>query len=105
MTRGVDWTTEENKVTVEAYLELLLAQFEERPMVKAEMNRRVQDQIDRTQGAIEFKFQNVSAVLQDLGHPFVTGYKPAQNYQDSLREAVLGGLSIHPVRWHMTRTT
>ena len=32
---------------------------------------------------------NVSAVLRDLNHPFVNGYKPAVNYQDSLTEAVL----------------
>ena len=32
---------------------------------------------------------DVSAVLRDLNHPFVNGYKPAVNYQDSLTDAVL----------------
>lgn len=61
-----------------------------RPYVKADVNRSVQAQLPgRSRGSIEFKFQNISAVLNDSGHVFIDGYKPLANYQDALRERVL----------------
>ena len=44
--------------------------------------------IDRTDGSIEFKRENISAVLGELGFPWIKGYKPAANYQDALFEAI-----------------
>lgn len=38
---------------------------------------------------MEFKHQNISAVLKGLGEAWITGYKPAFNFQSSLEEAVL----------------
>ena len=43
---------------------------------------------DRSEGSIEFKHQNVSAVLIDLGFPPINGYKPRVNYQALLFEIV-----------------
>jgi hypothetical protein len=37
---------------------------------------------------VEYKFQNISAALADLRHPWVYGYKPALNYQEALRHEV-----------------
>lgn len=42
----------------------------------------------RSEGAIEYKHQNVSAVLIDLGMPYIRGYKPAFNYQGLLASVV-----------------
>lgn len=39
---------------------------------------------NRSKGALEFKHQNVSAVLVDLGQPYINGYKPRFNYQEQL---------------------
>ncbi|MBU0944063.1 MAG: DUF3883 domain-containing protein [Proteobacteria bacterium] len=44
---------------------------------------------NRTDGAIEFKHQNISAILIELGYPYIAGYKPAFNYQQQLKEVVL----------------
>jgi hypothetical protein len=52
---------------------------------------------DRTDGAIEFKHQNISAVLIDLGVPYISGYKPAFNYQNDLRTVVVGQLEARRV--------
>lgn len=95
---GSHWSGEENRVTARAYVELLCAELQDQRLVKAELNRRVQQATGRSKGAVEFKFQNISAVLQDLTHPWVEGYKPATNYQDSLRDAVLDAVNTDVIR-------
>ena len=52
--------------------------------IKAEHNRNMQQQTGRQRGAIEYKYQNISAVLFQLGFPWIFGYKPAWNFQASL---------------------
>ena len=48
----------------------------------------------RSEGSIEFKHANISAVLVDLGLPYIDGYKPRFNYQDLLREVVVERLAL-----------
>lgn len=47
----------------------------------------------RTDGAIERKHQNVSAILIELGLVYISGYKPLRNYQQLLFEAVADRLA------------
>ena len=42
----------------------------------------------RSDGAIEYKHENISAVLIELGYPYIEGYKPRCNYQQLLFDAV-----------------
>ena len=42
----------------------------------------------RTHGSIERKHQNISAVLIELGYPYIDGYKPLRNYQELLKDVV-----------------
>ena len=56
---------------------------------KAERNRDLQKLLPaRSRGAIEFKHQNISAVLIEMGYPYVKGYKPRSNFQGLLHEVV-----------------
>lgn len=56
------------------------------PYSKAEHNRRLQGLLNGRSGpAIEFKHANISAVMIELGRPYIAGYKPRSNYQQSLR--------------------
>ena len=48
---------------------------------KTQYKRRVQEQTGKTDGAVEWKFCNISFLLQEMGHPIITGYKPAANTQ------------------------
>ena len=48
---------------------------------------------DRTHGAVERKHQNISAVLIELGFPYINGYKPLSNIQSMLRDVVREHLS------------
>jgi len=50
----------------------------------------------RSEGSIEFKHQNISAVLKGLGEIWIPGYKPAFNFQMSLVDAVARWLASHP---------
>jgi hypothetical protein len=61
---------------------------------KAEHNRQLQKLLPRrSRSAIEFKHENISAVLNELGFPSIDGYKPLPNYQELLREVVSARLN------------
>jgi hypothetical protein len=82
------WPAAEIEPTVRAYFTMLRAELAGQPYVKAAANREVQASTGRSRGAVEFKFANISAVLRDIGLPYVQGYQPRGNYQAALRTAV-----------------
>ena len=85
-----DWSPEEVAATVADYLAMLAHELRGEPYSKREHNRRLQRLLrERSAGAVEFKHANISAVLRDLGIPFIEGYKPRANYQGLLVEEVL----------------
>ncbi len=43
---------------------------------------------NRSDGAIERKHQNISAILIEFGFVYISGYKPLGNYQELLRQVV-----------------
>lgn len=90
-----DWTAEQNDGLVADYFAMLLAELRGESVNKAEHNRQLQRLIGRGRGAIEYKHQNVSAVLQGLGEDWLAGYKPAFNFQASLIDAVERWLGRH----------
>jgi hypothetical protein len=91
-----DWTRDEVESIVADYFSMLDAELSGRPYSKAEHNRSMQTRIGRNKGSIEFKHQNISAVLVNFRQPFIAGYLPRQNYQKLLEQAVLEWLSVHP---------
>lgn len=88
-----DWSQAEVAATVADYFEMLDHELRGVPYNKKEHNRRLQAMLNgRSAGAIEFKHANISAVLLELGFPYIDGYKPRSNYQDLLREEVAARL-------------
>jgi len=57
-------------------------------------------QIDRSNGSIEFKHHNISAVLQQLDLPWINGYKPRAHFQKSIVNAIERYLLKHPAAQH-----
>jgi hypothetical protein len=53
------------------------------------------ERIERTHRSVEFKHQNISAVLEELGLPWIPGYKPKRNYQAAIFDAIDRYLSAH----------
>lgn len=87
------WTPEEVAATVADYLEMLDLELRGQPYSKADHNRRLQRLLnDRSKQAIEFKHANISAILIELGFPYIDGYKPRGNYQELLKEEVVARL-------------
>lgn len=66
------------------------------PVNKAEHNRRLRETLQRSPGSVEFKHQNISAVMLGLGQPWIAGYKPAANFQAALVDGVLRQLDRKP---------
>ena len=89
-----DWSVEEVHATVADYFDMLTRELRGERYNKAEHNRRLQGSLrERSTQAIEFKHANISAVLIELGYPYIEGYKPRANYQLLLMEVVASGLS------------
>ena len=87
---GDDWTDAENDLIVADYFDMLVEDVLGNRYNKAEHNRQLQLKLPtRGRGSIEFKHQNISAVLLGLGQPWIAGYKPASQFQSSLVDAVI----------------
>jgi hypothetical protein len=85
---GTDWTDAEVAALVADYFAMLRKEIAGQFYSKTEHRRALLRQINRSEGAIERKHQNVSAVLRKLGFPWIDGYKPLGNIQTSLGVAV-----------------
>lgn len=92
---GADWTEQEINLIVADYFEMLRMERTGMPYVKAERNRALQELTNRSRGSIEFKHQNISAVLLELGLDWISGYKPMANYQ----RALIAGIERYLDSW------
>jgi hypothetical protein len=91
------WTDEENDLIVADYFAMLADDISARRYSKAEHRRALLPLLnDRSEGAVEFKHQNISAVLKGLGEDWIPGYKPAFNFQMTLVDAVARWLALNP---------
>jgi hypothetical protein len=93
---GTDWRDDELDAIVSDYFEMLEAELQGRPFIKAQHRKALMAQIGRSEGAVEFKHQNISAVMDALGMPWISGYKPAINYQEAIFDAIDRYLTQHP---------
>lgn len=83
------WTGEEVAAIVADYFTMLAAELLGQEYSKAEHRRNLARLLNsRTNAAIELKHQNISAVLIELGLPYIEGYKPLHNYQQSAVDGV-----------------
>lgn len=89
MRRATPWSASEVEATVATYRQMLVAELSGQSYNKRALNRALMTQLDgRSASAIEFKHCNISAVLRDANCPYIDGYKPRSNYQQSLVEFV-----------------
>src|ERR1017187_1861804 len=93
---GTHWQDDELDVIVADYFAMLAADLSGRPYVKSRHSAVLMAQIGRTHRSVEFKHQNISAVLDELGMPWIPGYKPKRNYQNAIFNAIDRYLTAHP---------
>ena len=81
------WTLKEDEYIIADYLQMLLSELHGHSINKTEHRKQLSPRLDdRSRGSIEFKHQNISAVMIDLGLPYISGYKPRGNYQQLLKK-------------------
>ncbi len=87
---GNDWTDKEVELTIEDYFSMLKLELLNKPYNKT-ISRKALAQLlnNRSHGSIEFKRQNISAVLMVLGLPYIKGYKPLHNYQQIINKKLV----------------
>ena len=68
---------------------MLTLELAEESYVKAEYQREIARTVDRSSGRIGKKFNNISAVLDEINAVWIPGYKPLSNLQGRLREVVV----------------
>lgn len=91
---GDDWSREEVEATAAEYFCMLDKELRGIEYSKTEHRRHLSRLLNvRSDGAIERKHQNISAILIKLGFPYVSGYKPLRNYQRILYDAVSNRLN------------
>ena len=86
--RGSIWSDWEVDAIVADYFSMLADEMAGKSFNKSEHRRALQTLTGRDPGSIERKHQNVSAVLERLGVPFIRGYKPLAHFQNALLDAV-----------------
>jgi hypothetical protein len=94
---GEDWREAEVELIVADYLAMLMLELAGQPYSKTVHRRRLQQLLPgRTEGSIEFKHANVSAVMLELGYPYIRGYQPRSNFQRALlHDTVQHQLGLH----------
>jgi len=85
---GKPWNDDELDAIVADYFSMLRDELSRRPYVKSHHSAFLMKQIGRTHRSVEFKHQNISAVLEEMGLPWILGYKPKRNYQASIFSAI-----------------
>jgi hypothetical protein len=93
----ISWSNIEVELIVADYFNMLASELKGEIYSKAEHRRAILPLLaNRSEGSVEFKHQNISAVLINLGQPYIKGYLPRFNYQKILEDIVLDYLIKKP---------
>jgi hypothetical protein len=93
---GTHWQDDELDAIVSDYFDMLASDLSGRPYIKSRHSAALMAQIGRSHRSVEFKHQNISAVLDELGMPWILGYKPKTNYQNAIFGAIERYLTKRP---------
>ena len=92
---GTPWQDDELDAILADYFVMLAADLAGVPYIKSKHSAALMSRIGRSHRSVEFKHQNISAVLDELGLPWIPGYRPKSNYQNSIFDAVDRYLTKH----------
>ncbi|MDA3913861.1 DUF3883 domain-containing protein [Oleiagrimonas sp.] len=92
------WSREEVEAAVADYRRMLIQELSGQKYSKTEHRRALQKLLnDRSEGSIERKHQNISAILIAMNCPSIAGYKRLGNYQALLHEVVVEQIVDDPL--------
>ena len=91
------WSEAEVHAVVEDYFGMFRCEMDGQDYNKAEHNRVLRQRLNaRSKSSVELKHQNISAILDEMGLPYIPGYKPKHNYQQLLKDVVQDHLAANP---------
>jgi Domain of unknown function (DUF3883) len=93
---GLDWSDDELDFIIVDYFRMLQSELNGVSYNKSAHRRSLVNLIGRTEGSVERKHQNISAVLGELALPTISGYKPLPNFQKSIIDAIERYLTQNP---------
>lgn len=86
------WSDEELAAATSAYLNMLHHEIAGHHYVKRDAVRQLQENGEvlenRTHASIEYRMQNISAVMEEMGLPRIHGYVPAKNIGTDSKERI-----------------
>lgn len=92
------WSDHEVRVTVADYFSMLSLELQGKPYIKAHHNHNLRELLNnRSKASVELKHQNISAILIQMGIPYINGYKPRFNYQQALVPAIEAYIKNNPL--------
>lgn len=91
-----DWSVGEVEAIIEAYFNMLDRQLQGEKVSKHEVNKTLLQRINRSKSSIGQKHKNISAALENMGLPYLDGYRPRYNSQMLLRGMVEDYLATRP---------
>src|SRR4051812_6689668 len=84
-----EWSDAELAAAVDAYNEMARRNAASLPYSKKEVYRDLAERFGRTEKAFEYRMQNISAVLSELGRPWIPGLKPASNVGTNVKPRII----------------
>ena len=82
---STNWSKYEVELTIIDYFQMLNLEINGQNYQKSAFRELLLPRLNnRSHGSIEFKHQNISAVLLKYKLPYIIGYKPRVNYQTLL---------------------
>lgn len=88
-----DWTDAELSAAVKAYNWMAHREAERKSYSKRQIYRDLAKEFPRTEKAFEYRMQNISAVLHEMGEQSVPGLKPASNVGANVKERLAAMLA------------
>ncbi len=82
------WSTDEIRLAVLAYLELWEAVESDSSTSKRRFVDDLSIRLGRSRQSVEYRFRNISAVLDNAGESFMSGYVPAKNAGSQVEMAI-----------------
>lgn len=88
------WSDIEVELIIADYFSMLRDELSGLVLNKTQHRKKLKSVLqNRSDSSIEYKHQNISAILIKYGLPFIKGYKPMWNYQQILEEKTIEYLS------------
>ena len=84
-----EWSDAELSAAVEAYQGMARFEAASKPYNKREIYRDLAARFGRTDKAFEYRMQNISAVLHEMGKDWIPGLKPAGNVGSNIKPRIV----------------